>query len=717
MKEYKFKKALPVWEAGKEKEINLRLVFKAVSQGEKAILKITGSAAYNVFVGGKFVAFGPARCAHGFFRADEIDLSEYLADSRVITVHAVGGNCPSFYHLDQPSFLCAELEEDGKITAYTGGDGFVCRECTEADRKTLRYSFQRTFAESYSLSPENYEWDRRPGDVSGIKTVRLAAVEPKKFIARGCALNVYDVIPAKEILSTEKFRIADHSADFLYPYWIRDPSHGSRHFEISELDTDCALLARNIDITSSEKCGVSPRPVTVSSGDAVTYSFGREYTGQLAFDISSEEDGELLVTFDEFLSENNYVNFRHLACNSLVWKFKKGTYSVSTFEPYSMSVLRMFAMKGKFTVSNVHINYFGAGKTDKKYIGGDADIEKIFDAAVETYRQNAFTIFTDCPSRERAGWLCDSFFTARVEKVLTGKSETEHNFLENFFLPEGFADIPAGMFPMCYPADHPTGNFIPNWAMFLVIELEEYLRRTGDEAFILSAKPRIYGLLDYFKKYENGDGLLENLEKWVFVEWSKSNELTQDINYPTNMLYAKMLRDVASLYGDGTQSAKADDIARKINEQAFTDKGFYCDNALKCPDGTHRLSDKYTESCQYYAFFCDIATPESRPELWKRLLNDFGPSRVKELDWPNLKDDAKFKFVYPSNAFIGNYLRLELLFRYGEHERLLDNIKGYFKKMADRTGTLWESELPSSSCNHGFASHVIYWLDGMGLIK
>ena len=31
------------------------------------------------------------------------------------------------------------------------------------------------------------------------------------------------------------------------------------------------------------------------------------------------------------------------------------------------------------------------------------------------------------------------------------------------------------MLPMCYPADHYDGNFIPNWAMWFVLELEEYI--------------------------------------------------------------------------------------------------------------------------------------------------------------------------------------------------------------------------------------------------
>lgn len=75
------------------------------------------------------------------------------------------------------------------------------------------------------------------------------------------------------------------------------------------------------------------------------------------------------------------------------------------------------------------------------------------EAAIETFRQNAVDLFFDCPSRERAGWLCDSFFTGRVEYLLTGKTAIETGFLENFLHEECYAALPEGMFPMCYPAD------------------------------------------------------------------------------------------------------------------------------------------------------------------------------------------------------------------------------------------------------------------------
>lgn len=333
----------------------------------------------------------------------------------------------------------------------------------------------------------------------------------------------------------------------------------------------------------------------------------------------------------------------------------------------------------------------------------DPVLDKIYDAAVSTFCQNTLDIYMDCPSRERAGWLCDSFFTSRVEYALTGKVTVEKNFIENFMLPGKFEFIPEGMFPMCYPADHNDTAYIPNWAMWFIVELEEYLNRSGDREYIDDCREKVYKLLEFFKKFENPDGLLSRLESWVFIEWSESNNYTQDISYPTNMLYCKFKRTIAKLYSDTSLEKEADELAEVIRNYSFMGD-FFCDNAVYSPSGEPVLSGKCTESCQYYAFFTDIATPELYPELWETLLNDFGPER---------KQTKKWERIPFSNAFIGNYLRLELLYRYRLYDKVTDNIKGYFEMMADKTGTLWENDTPSASCNHGFASHVIYWLCGI----
>jgi alpha-L-rhamnosidase len=70
-----------------------------------------------------------------------------------------------------------------------------------------------------------------------------------------------------------------------------------------------------------------------------------------------------------------------------------------------------------------------------------------------------------------------------------------------------------------------------------------------------------------------------------------------------------------------------------------------------------------------------------------------------------------------ANAFIGNYLRMELLSREGLSRKILDESVDFYIPMAEQTGTLWENMTSVASCNHGFASHIIRVLnrDALGV--
>jgi len=284
----------------------------------------------------------------------------------------------------------------------------------------------------------------------------------------------------------------------------------------------------------------------------------------------------------------------------------------------------------------------------------------------------------------------------------------ERDFLENFLLPDCFSNIPDGMIPMCYPADHPNGVFIPNWALWFVLELEEYVGRSGDRDLAEALRPRVLKLLEYLRRFENSDGLLERLKGWVFIEWSKANEFVQDVNYPTNMLYAAALEAAGRMYGLPELTRRADMLRQVIRQQSF-DGTFFVDNAMR-EGGSLRPTGNRTEICQYYAFFFGICSPETHPDLWQRLLDEFGPRRQATGAYPE---------VHPANAFMGNYLRMELLSRYGHCRQLLEESVDYLLYMAERTGTLCENIGPTASCNHGFASHVVHVLyrDILGLYR
>ena len=237
------------------------------------------------------------------------------------------------------------------------------------------------------------------------------------------------------------------------------------------------------------------------------------------------------------------------------------------------------------------------------------------------------------------------------------------------------------------------------------MELEEYQAFGGSAWLIEQLKPRVLALFDYLNRFKNTDGLLEKLEGWIYVDGA-ANKFTQDLNFPSNMVYAAALDAAARLYHLSELGRAAAEIRETIRRLSY-DGQFFVDNAMR-QDGRLVLTRNRTEACQYYAFYFDVATPETHPELWKRLLTEFGPARDVTRSWPEIP---------PSCAFIANAIRLALLSRYGVSAQVLQDAVGYLWHMVERTGTLWESQDEKSSCNHGFASHIcqLLYRDALGI--
>ena len=720
----RFQKALPIWALKRANEMNCELAFRMLwNQGaeqyntdSEVILALAASTIYRVWINGEFVAAGPARAAHGFYRVDELNLTKQLTqEENVIVIEVVGYNVNSYDTLDQPSFLTAELLQNGVPVSYTGDEKVKIYDLHQRIQRVQRYSFQRAFVDCYSLSAAKQSFYTEQGSDSkweqlGINQQMCEIQQEKRYITRDVNM------PHFEKLNVEKL-IEVGTADFGYvcPNPVRDRSYLNisdmlKGFPPEELEEHLSDEGQNIAWIPDDKAYVlnleeEKFPLKLSNGYGM-YHFPYNATGFLRFIVEVTLPCVCYVMFDEILRDGQLDFLRGNTCNCLKYKLDVGTHQIITFAPYVMKYVKL-VVHGSCVISQMDMIEYKHAQTPQmlefmqQESMEDDTLKQIYLGALESYRSNALDVFMDCPSRERAGWLCDSFFTARVEHVLTGETKIEKAFLDNFLMAEEFPHLPKGMLPMCYPADHNDGLFIPNWAMWFVLELEEYLGRSGDSELIQRAKKRVYDLLDYFKPFENEFGLLENLESWVFVEWSRANaaDVVQDVNYPSNMLYAKMLRVVARLYDDSSLLIKSDKLRKVIRERSFQN-GYYTDNERRTEKGLINPGN-CTEVCQYYAFFTGIATKEEDGELWEVLLKDFGPQR---------KETKLHLEVAYANAFIGNYLRLELLYQDKKYDELMENIRGYFENMARQTGTLWENDTPIASCNHGFASHVIYWL-------
>ena len=698
----RFEQAGPIWVAEEDGEPNSSYVFMTGFEwnGRGPLkLRFSGCSVFRVSVNGAFAAYGPARGPHGWFRIDEWDIAKFARKGwNQLVIEGVGYNVDNYYIVNHRPFLQAEVLADGK-PLMTTGDGVGGRSRWSAYRtgrvrEVPRYSIQRAHSEVYKVG-KDAEWWKHPGVMCKCTALAITNAPTVKFLERGAPYPDFAIDASyrpTHVLNVS-LKTGDLgrpprivSAPWTFAPWTSEAIafQPAREWWVRDIAPDGAVAAGG--------------PQWVSAGRGVRYEGAINNTGFLRLKVKVAKPGRLLVGFDEILSGDRLDFLRRFGCcNVVAWDVKEaGEFELESFEPYTFKFAEAIMLEGEAEIERLEMRTYKNPNATQPHKIPDPAERKIFDAARETFMQNAVDVFTDCPSRERAGWLCDSYFTGPAEHFFTGRNEIERTFLRNFVLAEEFPCMPEGMVSMCYPGDHTNGNFIPNWSMWLMLELANYAERTKDRETVGMLKPRVEGLLKFFAAYRDADGVLTNLPKWVFVEWSHANDsrLTKDgINWPSNMTYADALARMAKLYGRDDLAAQSERLKRTIRERSYDGKWFR-DNA-KHPDTT--------ETCQYYAFFHGIATPKTHPDLWKRLTAEFGPGRQKK---------GLYKEVWPSNAFIGNLMRLCLLDRYGLRGQMKREAVGYYLGMAEKTGTLWEHDSPTASCNHGFASYIAVLLAG-----
>lgn len=699
-----FKKARTVFIKDRQHDMNLQAHFITDFVANEKYgykLVITASTLYRIMLNGKFVHYGPARAPHGYARIDEINLSKYIINGHnILIVEVAGYNIGTYYTIKHPSFIQMEIiKDDNEVIACSGDEpqsvsGYVLNERVQ---KVIRYSYQRNFSEIYHMKHQNIYKNE-----CELEVVTLSL----DYLRREVPIPNYQIKKYKDIVENGTISIINKKQnEFIKARHIDDISNifeGFNHDEVLEHPFEdmqkCIFKKENL----VDCCKLAKKePLLLHEKEYVLFSMDINNVGFIMASIQALQNSEVYFFFDEKLL-NGMIDINSMSCANVVkYSLKESDtpYQLESFESYGFKYIMFIVLKGSVLLEFKGIReYSYSDFNNTTFTCSDNSINQLYKASVETYRLNTLDVFMDCPTRERAGWLCDSYFTSQSEQLFSKKLVVEKVMLENFVLAKWFPDLPKGMLPMCYPADHKKQTFIPQWALWYVIELEGYFNRNLAVDHMMFKK-LCYDLLDYFKPFENKDGLLEKLEKWNFIEWSDANKYMQDVHYPTNMLYARVLYLIGSWYQDAKLIDQSKHIKSEIIKQSFNGT-YFLDHAIRQEDGSLVVSAHQSEVCQYFAIFFNIIDlHDHKYEKLKHLvLQVFGPSRKKL----NIRPEIVF-----ANAFIGNYLRMDILYRYGYYNKVMEEIKEYFSKMATITGTLWENDsLETGSLNHGFASYI-----------
>lgn len=650
-----------------------------VGQFENADFVFIAKDIYNLYINGEFIQYGPARAAKGYAREEHVDLTPYLTQKENVICVYVQSNYTSTlcFALEKPLFA-AEIKVQGKTVLTT--DDFRCFEMTDKLKKVERMSSQRGYLEVYRM-----EKNRHPFEENSYPECKLCPMEMPKLLPRNVAVakrqEEVGALVERGGVTLDKTKVWEN--DF-----TRLLDSGEELLTYPRAECDCVLSKEMLSfVFGGEENQGGYR--------YETYSFDRTHCGKFKIKISVREKATIWLAYDDILIDGKVKFNREQITHALKWELEKGEYLLYSNEVYTAKYTT-FIFLGEAELQAVSIIRVENPNADRlTFSCEDKTLEAILNASRHSFEHNGYDLLTDCPSRERAGYLCDGFFAARAENFFCGENLVEKNLLENYALYTREHFPHKGVLPMCYPSEpRNEQDFIPNWLHWYVLELVDYAKRTGDYHFVTTQKEGIYAVLDYFQGKENEYGLLENLEGWVFVEWSRANDFVNGVNFPSNMCYYGAMKAAANLFEDDLLAKKAERLKKAIVDWSYNGT-FFIDNAVRV-NGRLQITDNISETCQNYAAFFEIFTREENPDFYKRLIAELGCFHREQYH----------RGVYASNMFIGYILRLSVLLREGAYAELLAECKNRFADMAESTGTIWELFQTNASCNHGFGSVV-----------
>ena len=195
-------------------------------------------------------------------------------------------------------------------------------------------------------------------------------------------------------------------------------------------------------------------------------------------------------------------------------------------------------------------------------------LNKIYDNCKRSYLSNLFGIPTDCPHREKNGWMADGFMVQEAGML----NYSSRDIYEKWVSDMVDAQLPNGKVPGVVPA---SWNWDSNWAgpiwdaaIFIVPDL--LYKYYGDQRPYATIYETCKKYLVFLETCRDSRGLLtQGLGDWLYYKAiTPVDFMTTCYYYQDCMTMAKM----SKLLNKGEESlylAKAEELKKAINENFF----------------------------------------------------------------------------------------------------------------------------------------------------
>lgn len=317
-------------------------------------------------------------------------------------------------------------------------------------------------------------------------------------------------------------------------------------------------------------------------------------------------------------------------------------------------------------------------------------LNNIFDICSNSYLSNLFGIPTDCPTREKNGWMADGFMVQEAGMLSYNSGSIYAKWVKDMTDAQSAnGDVP-GIVPTSWNWNSEWAGPVWDAAIFIVPSL--LYQYYGDVESIRNVYPTAQRYLKYLATIENDKGLLKDgLGDWLYYKAVTPNDFMVSCYYYWDYVLMSRMAVLLGKPEEGKEyAAKAEDLKARINKHYFDQQKLTYANQ--------------TQLSYALPLYMNIVPEEHRGTLAKKLQETIAANNYS-LDF----------------GFIGSLIVPEVLSRFGYTETVYKMVTketlpswGYWIKNYDATSLFetWDvgRNIGDASRNHPSMGAIAAWM-------
>jgi alpha-L-rhamnosidase len=665
-----------------------RRSFNLEDMPEEALLRISASSKYELYINEKYISQGPARSAPHHQSFDILEVSSVLKEGKntiAVRAHYLRGT--TSYHLKGRAGLLVQLDLANKknsSTVISDKNWKVYPDLSWDDKSPAMNRFQLfvndridfnekiiafetlNFNDSSWLAAKpllrNSGWPSPKKDEKATTlTTPWTSLIPRDIpYLNETEIKATHLIEAKKILHSNNKNLIPNNAISL----TGDVEKGISKNYKSFLENDKPLLLSTLKENETW---------------FLLFDFGKVINGMPKLSIEGARNTEVHILEAPFVVEDKFTHkiVASEFADQLKLSGNKDTWQAMYFKP-----TRYLAIVIKGNKETVKIHNIGIHQLKYPFeLKGTIEIpeapwlEDLWKASVKTIEVCTTDAFTD-NYRERRQYAQTGYYAALGSYFTFGDTALQRRYL----LQVAQEQEPNGIMPAYAPLTGTDFMIILDSNCLWIRSLYNYLLYSGDFVTVKELLPAAEKLITLLNSYTNELGMIDNPPYSYWLDHTINDRRGANLTLNGHYLgaledYSKILEWLNKTEKSTIFKEKSEKLRKSLGLLWDAEKQLFADAFVN-----GKRSNQFSEHANAMALACKVATPEQAKIIVKTLLNKDKHNYIKRENGMTVVTPAMSYFLHKGLA------------EYGYEEASLHLLHDRFKKMlhSETNGTLWE---------------------------